>query len=118
MKPRISLIDHTATRKAQFSNSNSVVLIGGREILHGLDWERRKMELDERSRGQCEFMIPVANGFERCRRRAEDPHHVVPRGSNGVDRDDRLVNLQALCRRHHQFVDNRRIKWAKSHASE
>ena len=119
MKPRTSLIDWGLTKDARFVDKGSLVLLDGREILQGEDWSRRKDELLERSKGQCEYMIPSPGGFERCRRRAEDPHHIIPRGSNGVDRDDRLLNLKALCRRHHDLQDRRKPQWqAKSPESE
>jgi 5-methylcytosine-specific restriction endonuclease McrA len=108
MKPRISLIDFDATKASKFADEWSKVLLDGSERLVGDDWRARKQELWDRAKGQCEYQIPLATGFERCRREGCDAHHIVPR-SDG--RDDRLTNLQLLCRRHHQLVDPRKTKF-------
>jgi hypothetical protein len=103
-------IDIDATGERKFKDPDSRILLDGREILQGEDWLIRKMELWDKCKGQCEFMI--APGI-RCLRVAADPHHIKPRGSNGVDRDDRLENLRGLCRRHHQLVDRRKVQWTQ-----
>lgn len=95
--------DRQATEAKQFFDPRSYVAKDGREILFGLDWKQRIGELRKRSGGRCEWRI--AFGYtgskpivERCAREAADPDHIVKRS---VKRDDRLENLQALCKTHH-----------------
>ena len=75
----------------------------GREVLFGEDWAARKFDLWQRANGKCEY-------FVRCTSEAQDPHHIIPRSKG---RDDRLSNLQALCRYHHNLMDKRRPMWTK-----
>lgn len=105
-------VDVEATCRAGFEDLESVVLLDGREILAGKDWEKRKKQLWERCKGQCEYMLESGdsihmgrgawvNRLERCRREAHDPHHVTPRSKG---RDDRLSNLIFLCKHHFRMV--------------
>lgn len=95
--------DHDASDARNFKDNRSAVLVDGREILKGADWQARKKELWERCGGYCEYWV-------KCRSVAIDPHHRIPRSKG---RDDRLSNLQALCRYHHQLVDRRKVRWSK-----
>jgi hypothetical protein len=96
--------DRLATISRCFKDTRSYVCPDGREILYGEDWDERVYELLQRSRGQCEYMIPVQlqKPEIRCSREATDPHHNTLRS---VSRDDRLAKLTALCRHHHMVVD-------------
>lgn len=100
--------DQQATEAMRFVEKKSHVTKDGRHVLYKLDWQRRVKELRERCGGQCEYMIPLDNltvggvPAVRCSREAADPHHIKLR-SRG--RDDRLTNLMAVCRHHHQMLD-------------
>ncbi len=98
--------DRAATEAKRFKDPKSHVTKDGREVLHGDDWDDRKFELLQRSRGQCEYRW---NSI-RCRRDANDPHHMVLRS---VERDDRLANLLAVCRTHHYALDREQRKARK-----
>jgi hypothetical protein len=100
---RISNRDEVEKQKRGYTDPRSFVRLDGSEVLHGKDWILRKQALGERSGGRCEWQVGV-----RCPKRADDPHHIVPRS---VRRDDRLSNLMALCRYHHDELDNRKVKW-------
>lgn len=89
----------------QFLDPRSYVTPDGREVLKGEDWDARVEDLRLRSGGYCENTGHVP-GY-RCMALAQDPHHVVRRS---VKRDDRLANLQALCRFHHDLLDPRKIR--------
>jgi len=109
-------IDVEATQARKFKSKRSRVLLDGREILGKPDWKQRKAELWARCGGRCEHEDHVQDSFAprdtpkllhiRCFRVAHDPHHIIPRSKK---RDDRLSNLQALCRFHHRLVDQRKI---------
>jgi len=92
----------------------------GSEVLYGEDWDARVADLRRRSGGQCEQQLEVTTKWmegdlvktslarmERCRCEAADPHHIIRRS---VRRDDRLSNLQALCRYHHDLLDERKVR--------
>ena len=102
--------DKRATEAARFEDPRSFVWKDGREQLVGLDWKMRKEELRQRAwdlgldEVRCEYRN--SDGV-RCRSEAADPHHVRPRRDG---RDDRLTNLQALCRWHHELMDERKIR--------
>ena len=102
--------DKQATEAARFEDPRSFVWKDGREQLVGLDWKMRKEELRQRAwdlgldEVRCEYRN--SDGV-RCRSEAADPHHVSPRRDG---RDDRLTNLQALCRYHHDLMDERKIR--------
>jgi hypothetical protein len=97
----------TAARK--FKDPKSYVCPDGREVLHGDDWDDRRYELLQRSRSQCEYIIQNNGcaGPVRCRREAADPHHVELRS---ILRDDRLTNLLAVCRHHHEILTREQRK--------
>lgn len=106
--------DRQATEARNFVERKSYVAADGREVLYGLDWKRRVKELRERCGGRCEFVnghVEDGNeeviGIFRCVREAADPHHIKLR-SRG--RDDRLSNLLAVCRHHHQILDAQQRK--------
>jgi hypothetical protein len=86
----------------------SYVRNGGSEVLVGKDWEQRKKELHGRCKGRCEWLDPETG--TRCMSMADDAHHVIKRSQG---RDDRLSNLMAVCRDHHNFLDNRKLHWGK-----
>jgi hypothetical protein len=107
-------IDREATAAKRFEDDRSKVLKDGREICYGEDWEQRKSELWERCGGRCEAWREIIGiKPERCTAEAEDPHHLVKRS---ICRDDRLSALQALCRFHHDLLDERKPKWSKKEA--
>jgi hypothetical protein len=97
--------DRQATEAANFIENGSFVFKDGREFLVGLDWKKRKIDLRIRCHERCEYRN--SDGV-RCRNEAADPHHVIPRSKQ---RDDRLSNLQALCRYHHEQMDERKPRW-------
>lgn len=100
--------DKQATLAKGFADYRSFVAPDGREVLYKDDWDRRKTELWERCGGRCEAMLEVIGVTPwRCTAEAADPHHVIRRS---VKRDDRLLNLQALCRYHHDLLDERKIR--------
>jgi hypothetical protein len=102
--------DPDAKVRLGYTDPGSVVWADGREWLRNADWRRRVDELRERSGGFCEWrytMMSANDPVERCSSEAADPHHIIKRS---VLRDDRLSNLQALCRYHHDLLDNRKIR--------
>lgn len=95
--------DKQLTEQRQFVERKSYVCKDGREVLYGLDWQRRLQQLRNRCAGRCEYVFKTAEGDEmRCARAAQDPHHIVLRSHS---RDDRMTNLLAVCRHHHQMLD-------------
>jgi len=101
--------DPIATMARCFANKKSYVRFDQSEVLYGNDWKMRVAELLARCGGRCEHMIYSGGTYredtlERCRSEAADPHHIVKRSKY---RDDRLSNLQALCRMHHELLDER-----------
>lgn len=103
------LKDKEATEARRFEHAKSKVMKDGREILCGQDWKDRVEELRQRSGGRCEQQIKGVIAT-RCRSEAADPHHIVRRSKL---RDDRLSNLQALCRLHHDLLDERKPHWTE-----
>jgi hypothetical protein len=106
--------DRQATDARKFKSPKSYVTPDGRDILFGEDWDERRFELLQRSRGQCEYIINGLHGPVRCLRDANDPHHVTLRS---VLRNDRLSELLAVCRHHHNVLDREQRK-AKIQARE
>ena len=99
------LRDDAEKQRRGYTDPRSFVRLDGSEVLHRVDWLKRKQELGERSGGRCEYMDEV--GF-RCVWDADDPHHIIPRSKK---RDDRLSNLVALCRGCHRALDRRQVRW-------
>lgn len=99
--------DVQATAEKKFKDSRSYVAKDGRHVLYGSDWTDRKFALLLRSGGRCERLVGSDQSFERCRSSAADPHHKIPRSKG---RDDRLSNLEALCRLHHDLMDTRKVR--------
>lgn len=105
--------DRQATIDKQFLDPRSYVTLDGREVLYGEDWKARVEDLRLRSGGYCEWQyvkLSIKDQVVRCSSQAQDPHHVKPRSKG---RDDRLENLQALCRYHHDLLDKRKPRWSK-----
>jgi hypothetical protein len=93
--------DKQATIDTQFLDQDSYIAPDGRDVLHGSDWKARVEDLRLRSGGRCEQGKDHGGGdLFRCASRAQDPDHVMKRSTK---RDDRLANLQALCRFHHDL---------------
>lgn len=92
--------------KAQrgYTNPKSKVYFDGREVLKGGDWANRKNELWERAKGMCEFTLGAEGFRHRCGNEGHDPDHIIKRSTL---RDDRLSNLQLLCREHHNLKHGR-----------
>ena len=120
----MALHDNEAKARLGYKDKRSRVYADGRERLYGADWAKRKKELWERSGGRCEQMVASSvselveqtlceRGGERCRSEAHDPDHVIKRSRQ---RDDRLSNLKALCRLHHDLKhpEKNKIHW-RSH---
>ena len=110
---RIGDRDEALKAARGYVEPGSFVRRDGSEKLVGRDWRKRVGELEERSGGVCEYRAPsvwVALGVHRCAAAASDPHHVVRRS---VRRDDRLSNLQHLCRPHHDALDPRKVRSGK-----
>ena len=110
--------DVQLTEARRFEDERSFVFKDGRERLVGLDWRNRVAELRVRCGGRCEYVEYIYNSLglrkirgTRCSREAADPHHVIPRSKG---RDDRLSNLQALCRYHHDLLDSRKVRSDKA----
>lgn len=100
--------DRQLTEQRQFVERRSYITKDGREVLVGLDWQRRLQQLRNRCAGRCEYVFKTEAGEEmRCARPAQDPHHVVLRSKG---RDDRMANLQAVCRHHHGILDAQQRK--------
>lgn len=99
--------DRQATIDKQFLDPRSYVTPDGREVLYGEDWDARVEDLRLRSGGKCEWI--GLEGKFHCLSPAQDPDHIVKRSKK---RDDRLSNLQALCRYHHDLKHPEfRPKW-------
>lgn len=95
--------DMQATEAKHFKEAGSFVFKDGREWLEGRDWDARRMELLERCGGRCEYTYQekTDNPAHRCTQDAADAHHKVLRS---VSRDDRMSNLMAVCRPHHELL--------------
>lgn len=107
--------DHELKSRRGYMDPKSIVYADGREVLKGEDWRERKKELWERCGGKCEYRWTDAwwMGQVRgagCSSEAMDPHHIIKRSKK---RDDRLANLQALCRFHHRLIDPRKVGGTK-----
>jgi hypothetical protein len=62
-----------------------------------------------RSQGHCEAMVRLDRAWVRCGKSPVDDHHVLPRGRGGsvLDAAGETYHHLALCRAHHQEVDER-----------
>jgi hypothetical protein len=110
------LRDPELKKQRGYIDPGSYVRPDGSEVLKGLDWRRRKVELWKRTNGHCQWVTSVkerdpATGEERilefpCLSQMSDAHHIVPRSKR---RDDRLTNLHGICRYHHMKLDHRKI---------
>jgi 5-methylcytosine-specific restriction endonuclease McrA len=100
-------VDIQATMKAGFLDKRSYVRMDGREVIHGEDWKPRREALLKRDGSRCQN-CKVYVTIDRMH-----AHHVVPRGSAGVDRDDRLSNLTTLCWRCHH-AEHVQVRWSKT----
>jgi hypothetical protein len=92
-----------------YVEADSRVRFDGSETLVGKDWKKRKQELWNRAGGRCEQLVDISLTMipVRCRTEGHDPHHIIPRSKG---RDDRLENLQLLCRLHHDLLDWKKLK--------
>lgn len=72
---------------------------GGREILSPYQWQVRRYECGLRAHCSCE-RCGVFTAFE-----FGDPHHKIKRGMGGGFRDDRLENLEWLCKECHRVEE-------------
>lgn len=106
--------DEQAKQRLGYANKRSKVRPDGTEILYGNDWKQRKAELSARCGGRCEQIVDFGTSdgevAVRCRSEAHDPDHIVKRSKK---RDDRLSNLQALCRLHHDLKhpEKNKLHW-------
>ena len=104
--------DKQLTAAAGFADPRSYVAADGRECTYGDDWMERKKQLLARCGGRCEAELAIIGiPPERCTAEAADPHHIIRRS---VKRDDRLANLLALCRWHHDLLDVRKPRWSRA----
>jgi hypothetical protein len=103
------LRNNEAKRLLGYTDAKSLVRFDGSECLHGKDWLKRKKELWERANGRCEHRA-FGQLAARCPNDGHDPHHVKPRHPK---RDDRLKNLQLLCRFHHRLLDKRKTRFGE-----
>lgn len=111
--------DNILTELRNFEDPRSYVRRDESEVLYGKDWKKRVAELRERCQGRCEFIRPAVIDSreaelipaQRCFNEAADPDHVTKRSQR---RDDRLSNLQGLCRFHHNLKHpEKHPQWAK-----
>lgn len=100
--------DRLGTIAQHYLDPKSYLCKDGREVLYGEDWKARKWDLWQRCGGRCEAWLEIIGiALNRCTAEAEDPHHLIRRSEL---RDDRLPNLQALCRFHHDLLDKRKVR--------
>jgi len=92
-------VNELATTDRHFVDAESRVMLDGRELLFGKDWDARKEELAQRSRGFCEAKDQPLPEGKYCLGLGQHPHHVIPRSEK---RDDRLSNLLHVCAEHHR----------------
>lgn len=105
--------DEELKARRGYTNPSSYVRRDGSEVLKGEDWKKRVEELRERSGGRCEHQEPTPDNpriTHRCSMPSRDPHHKIKRS---VRRDDRLTNLEDLCRPHHDERDERKPRWSR-----
>ena len=112
---RSPLIRKTALRRIAMKRTRKVkplrrVYSDGREVLSGMEWTARKVEVWFLDSGRCkECSIRVENPIQG-REGAAEIHHVFGRGMAGgfrndavwADKDKGVRNLIALCRDCHR----------------
>lgn len=83
--------DVEATRAAKFMDRRSRVNLDETVECYGADMQLLRDECMERDNFRC-----VVKG---CKTPLDwvQMNQIIPRGSNGVDRDDRIENVEALC---------------------
>ena len=94
--------DPIATELCGFVDPRSYCTPDGRHVCYGVDWKQRKKELWARCQGRCEQKVGIES-WQRCRSTAAHPHHKIHKGNGGINHDDRLSNLIALCQLHHEL---------------
>jgi hypothetical protein len=80
------------------------VMPDGREILTGKHWQDRKLECGTRDNFHCRRCRHYTGVFEG------EAHHKIKRGMGGGFRDDRLENLEWLCRECHEAEEARGLR--------
>lgn len=112
MSPRGTKIDAIRTMAAKFDSRKSFIGIDGNEYLArgSADWNKRKWELYNRSKGECELKCSmychISFSFKKMH-----PHHIV-RGRIG--RHDGLDNLLAVCWECHRAAHpEKQVRWSK-----
>lgn len=91
---RVSDRDEDEKIRRGYTNPRSYVRRDGSERLYAEDWDKRKIELYDRSDGACEMRSVLKREHaEHCSGDMHHPHHVIKRS---VRRDDRLSNLAGL----------------------
>lgn len=103
------LHDPAEKKKRGYTCKHSIVYIGGREWLEGVDWKRRKAQLEARAEGRCEIMMPNQKRYQFD---GEHPHHILKRSTS---HDDRLENLLLVCGMHHAELhpEKNKLHWSK-----
>lgn len=101
---RLYKTDPIATLKANFLDPESYVAWDGREILGDQDWGPRAREVMERDKGMCQGCVPSHFIGEMG-----EAHHILSKGKH--PHDDRLSNLEWVCRTSHRKIHNREPKW-------
>ena len=83
-------VDREMTAAQNFYNKESYVHLDGRWILYGKDWEAQKRRVIVRDGYKCVRCGTTTGPL--------DPHHKKWRSKG---RDDRMDNLETLCRKEH-----------------
>src|SRR3990172_9283127 len=93
-KDRISAKrDVSATAAQKNLDKRSHRTLDGKELLYGDDMSWRRVEVYARYRGRCaKCGVALKSDLEG----AMELDHIIPKGSNGVDRDDSAGNLRPL----------------------
>ena len=104
----MALRDAELKKARGYVDPRTKVYVDGREVLFGRDWKQRKIQLELRAGSRCEKVIEGV----RCPTPGDDPDHITKRSKL---RDDRLANLQLLCRRHHDLKhpEKNKLHWSK-----
>lgn len=109
-KPQI--IDREATAGAGFLDPRSYIR-KGKQFLFGVDMQRLRERVFERSKGYCEQRVNGIPGG-RCQRNISwemgDLHH-EPSLNNGGD--DSLEGVLFVCKKCHESRHGRTLRWTK-----